>query len=321
MKINFRKVLLLTGTIVLILYLGISYVLPRVILKLSREVSTSTAADYGMRYDKHNVLSEDSLLLYGDFIYPFHRNYNEETSSHSLIVLHPLKENTKSIYPMVKRINELDVNIVSFDSRAHGRSEGHLYTMGVNEAKDVSTIIDYILELHPDHSFGIYGKWNTGNIALKAMESDPRISYGIVEAYSDHPLETVQKINYDDVLIKNKFFQDHVFSKSLSYLDIEIEQYQLDFEKINRPILLLKTVHTDKELSNLQNHLVHSEVYHMTFPWHERVKGKYGYRSISNEVIECLKDFISTQSVIAIEDAKTKFFVPLIDSIEQQASK
>ncbi len=309
MKINFKKIVLLLSTMILIIYVGISYVLPRVILKLSREVSTSTAADFGMRYDKVEVQSDDSLILYGDFIYPFERNYNQATSSHSMIVLHPLKQNTKSVYPLLKSFNNLDVNFITFDIRAHGRSEGHLYTMGIKEAKDVSLIIDYILELHPDHSFGIYARGNTGNIALKAMENDSRIRYGIIENFYKHPLETLQRFNYDDVFVKNKTLQDYILKQSMDFLDLNIEEHQPNLQRIDRPVLLLKTEYNKPELDYLESLLVNSEIYHMYFPENNYLLANLSDRKRSSDYISCVSEFLEMQSLHAIQNSKESFFI------------
>ena len=210
-----NKIILALITLFITISIGFNYVLPKVLLKLSRELPTRYASSYGLRFDRMEVLSFDSLILKGDFIYPFERNYLEKTSSHSVIFLHPIKENSQSIHPFLRNLTNLDVNFITFDLRSHGRSDGHLYTLGVNEAKDISSIIDYILSIHPDHSFGIYGRKNTGNILLKALEMDKRISYGILENYDNHPIETIEKMNYDDVFIKNRFLKNRLLDQTL----------------------------------------------------------------------------------------------------------
>ncbi len=308
MKLNIKKILLLFITLCLIVYIGISFVFPKVLLKLSREISSSTAADFGMRYDKIEVLTHDSLILYGDFIYPFFRNFNEETSNHSMIVLHPLKYNTKRIYPFLKQINTLDVNFISFDSRGHGRSEGHLYTMGVKEAKDITAIIDYILSYNPNHSFGIYARNNTGNIALKALELDERIRYAVLENFDNHPLETIQRMNYDDVFIKNELIQDYVLNKTFNYLDIDESESEIDFNKIDQSILLLQTENNMNALNSLEKKLINSDIFKMYFPSNPYLLSYYKDTSSSYSLKDCLVDFISTQSQNAIENSNNYFF-------------
>ncbi len=320
MKIPFRKIGLSIAILILIGIVGFIYVLPKVLVKLSREVSGSTAADFGLRYDKIEVLSHDSLILYGDFIYPFGREYNKETSAHSVIVLHPLKYNTKWVYPILKPLTTLDVNFITFDSRGHGRSEGHLYTMGVNEAKDVSQIIDHILSIYPDHSFGVYARSNTGNIALKAMESDKRIQYGIIENYDLHPIETIEKLNYDDVVVKNNILKNFLLKRSLNNLEINEKECEIDLNKIKQPVLLLQNEYNINNLEILEDKLVNAEVYKMYFPDNPYLYTSKNIKGKSYLLKDCLFDFIQLQASFAINNAENLYFSPL-DSINYSSSE
>lgn len=314
MKVTTKKIFLLFLTLTIIAVIGFVYVLPNVLVKLSREVSGSTAADFGLRYDKMEVLSEDSLILQGDFIYPFYRNYNEPTSSHSLIVIHPLKYNTKWIYPMLKPLTTLDVNFISFDIRGHGRSEGHLFTLGVKEAKDISKVIDHVISIYPDHSFGVYARTNTGNIALKAMENDKRIQYGIIENYDLHPMETIEKMNYDDVFIKNKSIRNFILNKTIKNLDIDESECFIDVNKVSQPILLLQNIYNKENLDVLEDKLIHAEIYKMFFPENPALLF-YKDEKDSYDVKECVSDFINTQALRSINKAQELYYVPA-DSIE-----
>ncbi len=320
MRINFKKILLLLFTIILIIFIGVSFVLPRVFVKLSREISRSTAADFGMRYDKIEILSDDSLLLKGDFIYPFHRNYNEETSSHSVIILHPLKYNTRIIYPLAKSLTTLDVNFISFDSRGHGRSEGHQFTLGVKEAEDISKIIDYILSIYPNHSFGIYARYNTGNIALKAMQRDKRIMYGILENYDEHPLKTLEKMNFDDVFIKQPFIKNYVLKQTINHLDLEENETAINYNELDVPLLFLTTDRNKKEFNILKSRLTNSELYSMYFPENEWLQIGLNQKDNSYQLKDCLVDFIESQSVQAIEKSKELYFTPDAENEDYSSS-
>ncbi len=301
------KLIGILSVIGLTFYLGLSYVAPRVILKLSRKVSTSTAADYGMRYDKCMVVSEDSLELKGDFIFPFDIEYGEEYGNHSLIVLHEISGNTKSIYPSIKSMITLNVNFISFDSRGHGRSEGFLYTMGLKEADDISKIIDSFVEKHPDHSFGIYAKGNSANVALKAMEQDKRIHYGIVEHYFPTTEEHIRYLNYDDVLYNSSMINHYILDNTLKYLETTKDEVMVDASSITQPILMLSTPYNYDNMSLLYDTVSSENKYLIRFE--ENIMLSLTARD-DDGLYNCITEFIEMYSEEARQEVREHFFQP-----------
>lgn len=298
------SILLVLG---LTIFIGFSYVAPRVILKLSRNISRSTAADYGMRYDDCLVVSEDSLELKGDFIFPFDLEYGEKYGNHSLIVLHEITGNTKSIYPFIKSMITLNVNFISFDSRGHGRSEGHLYTMGLKEAEDITKIIDSFVEKNPDHSFGIYARGNSANVALKAMENDKRIQYGIVENYFPSTEEHLRYLHYDDVLYNSEMVSSLILDNTLNYLETTRDEVTIHTKDITQPILMLSSPGNYRNMALLYDTVSSQNKY--LIPFDENVFYAFKMRK-NDELYECVTEFIEMYSEEARLQILEKVFVP-----------
>lgn len=308
MKSTSIKILASLFILIGAIMIGLNYVAPRVLLKMSRQKGNSSAADFGMRFDKLVAVSEDSLDLHGDIIYPFTNNVGEIIPNHSLIVIHPVGHNSIMVYPRLKPFVNLGINFLTFDLRGHGRSEGFLYTLGIKEAEDISRIIDLILEMYPDHSFGIYAKGNSSNIALKALGQDKRIRYGIVENFFVEPVDQIEYLNYDDVLVSSSFIKDHIYGRALKYLDAKEADLEINYKNISQPLLMLCTVYNEDNIRILNNRIFSSDKviskYIKNYTLLPSINGK------DEGLVECISEFIKVHAEEAQEYTKEQVFQP-----------
>lgn len=101
----------------------------------------------------------------------------------TIILLHGIRGSNAEFLPMALRLREAGYQSVALDLRAHGKSEGVHTTFGVKEKRDVSVVVDYLLDRFPQSSkIGIWGRSLGGSIALQSLGNDRRLSYGIVES-------------------------------------------------------------------------------------------------------------------------------------------
>lgn len=294
--------------VLITIHIGVNYVAPRVLLKLPRHSNHGTAADYGMRFDELLTVSEDTLDLKGEMIFPFQSNVGDTIVNHSLIVLHPIKTNITQVYPFVKSFITLGVNFICFDSRAHGNSEGHLYTLGIKEAEDVSKIIDMITNIYPDHSFGIYGKGNASNIALRAMSQDERIRYGIVENFHNSAAQQLEYMNVDDIFFSSDLINNRIYTQAIDFLEIDKEEIEIDLKKIKQPLLILSTPYNLNEMTHLYNGIC-SETKILSL-YNENITLKLYPPSEDEGLKDCIEEFILLQSEEATEYVKEQVFQP-----------
>ena len=284
------KLIGILSVLLLTTYIGLSYVAPRIMLKVSREIASSQAADFGMRSDEKLVVSYDSLDLKGDFIYPFKTSFGEEPENHTLLILHPIGLNSRAIYSTAKSMISFGINFVSFDSRGHGRSDGHMYTMGIKEVQDVRAIIDAIVEEHPDHSFGIYARGNSSNIALKAMENDSRIQYGVVEHFYENTTDQIQALNHDDILYSNKYLNKYLVDKTLDFLKTTEAEINVNPERIQQPLLMLANPYNYNSLCHLYEDISSEDKYLYEF---QPDRDRWGYQRLTGEgLLEKIQEFV-----------------------------
>jgi alpha-beta hydrolase superfamily lysophospholipase len=104
----------------------------------------------------------------------------------TLVYLHGVADNRGSGSGIVTRFVNRGLEVIAYDSRAHGDSEGDMCTYGFHEKEDLKRVItaigrDRVVML--GHSLG-------AAIALQAAAEDPRI-VGVVAAESFSDLRTV----------------------------------------------------------------------------------------------------------------------------------
>lgn len=263
-----RKWLKLLGVLLVIFAIaavGFVYVAPKILFKISRLAYRSTPADYGMRHDAFDVLTEDSLTLYGDLIYPFKPEIEDLPNQHTLIVLHPIKQNASMIFRHLKPFSNASFNMLCYDARGHGRSEGNMYTLGIKEADDVSACIDRMLELYPNQTFGIYAIDRTGQIALAAMQADERIQYGILSDFVFDATKQLKRLHYNDLLLGN-WANQFLLDRALAQIQLSISDLPVFPSQLRQNILFLDNALNRKELQRLNNQLDSSKIEVLQLP-------------------------------------------------------
>lgn len=290
------KLSFITFLLVFTAYLGVFYVAPKGICKKPKIKNYSKPDDFGMRYDLMYAISEDSLELCGDFIYPFNLSPREVPPNNTLIVIHPHKLNSTVSYRYIKPFVDYPLNIVTFDSRGIDKSEGDYFTFGAKESQDVAAIIDRILELYPDMRFGIYALMDSGNIALKAMERDKRIEYGIIEhAFSDTKEYLSHYSDYDFGL-SIPYISDIIKKRSLAFLDITEDEIKIYPEKIDQPILFLDVDLKTPYMYDLYNAVKSKAKFYMNLS-KAKFKGHY-YPDFDDIYYQCLYEFIQNYALL-----------------------
>ncbi|NRD22777.1 alpha/beta fold hydrolase [Winogradskyella litoriviva] len=167
-------------------------------------------------------------------------------SKGTIILLHGIRSNKEAFFDLSTYLAQNGFNSVALDSRAHGQSQGQFCTFGVNEKKDVKSVIDYLIKKENLTHIGIWGQSLGGAIGLQAMGFDKRIKFGIIEStFSDFKT------------IVNDYFQLHAgfsfqpFSNylveragSIGNFDVNDAKPIVYCENITQPILI---VHGNKD--------------------------------------------------------------------------
>jgi len=85
-----------------------------------------------------------------------------------IVMTHGLGANKQNFLPISKLLHECNFNVVSFDFRAHGDSEGHTCTLGVLESNDIKAAYDLATKQFPDRPIYCWSTSLGGAAALRA---------------------------------------------------------------------------------------------------------------------------------------------------------
>jgi uncharacterized protein len=135
--------------------------------------------DVGLDSEDFVITTDEGYRLYGWFI----RARRSEAKG-TIIYLHGVGDNKMSGLPLAKLFHEHGFNVLMFDSRAHGESEGRYCTFGYYEKHDVRKAVDWLLE--HDRSaramkIGVFGTSMGAAIAVQAASIEPRIEAVVAE--------------------------------------------------------------------------------------------------------------------------------------------
>lgn len=100
-------------------------------------VSSTTPADFNLRYENVTLVTEDSLKLDALFIPAVNK------TNKAVVVLHGYPFDKGNILPLATFLH-YDFNLLLFDFRYLGRSEGSYTSVGFHEQKDLDAVVKYL---------------------------------------------------------------------------------------------------------------------------------------------------------------------------------
>jgi fermentation-respiration switch protein FrsA (DUF1100 family) len=116
--------------------------------------------------------TEDGLSIRGWFL----PAKSSHLSSRTLIICHGLGANRSNFLPYVEIGDVLEANVLLFDFRGHGDSDGHTVTIGYQEKLDVLAAVQYLRHERPTQANSIFALGiSMGSAALirAAAEVEP----------------------------------------------------------------------------------------------------------------------------------------------------
>lgn len=104
----------------------------------------------------------------------------------TLVYLHGVADTRASGAGLIERFVPRGFDVVAYDSRAHGESEGDACTYGFYEKQDLHRVLDTL----PSGPIVLFGASLGGAVALQAAEGEPRVSALVaIEPFAD--LQTI----------------------------------------------------------------------------------------------------------------------------------
>ncbi|MBU0580605.1 MAG: alpha/beta fold hydrolase [Candidatus Margulisbacteria bacterium] len=103
-----------------------------------RRKTRKNPENYGMIYEKVVFNTKDGLHLVG-WLIPAPKKSNK-----TIILCHGILNAKDFFLPEAKLLHEAGFNVIAYDLRAHGESEGNFVTFGCQEKYDLEAILDYL---------------------------------------------------------------------------------------------------------------------------------------------------------------------------------
>jgi dipeptidyl aminopeptidase/acylaminoacyl peptidase len=137
-------------------------------------ISSLTPRDLKMNYEDVSFKTADALTLRGWHIPAL------KSTDKTLILLHGYPADKGNILPVLAFLHQ-DFNLLLFDFRYLGKSDGRYSTAGANEVEDLLAAIRY-LKNRGVQEVGVWGFSMGGAVALMAIEKAPEIRAVVSES-------------------------------------------------------------------------------------------------------------------------------------------
>ncbi|WP_116125031.1 alpha/beta hydrolase [Lewinella sp. IMCC34183] len=166
--------------IVLLLGLAARYALPRRIVVPRRRLITLDPGDLGYPFEAGTLVTDEGLRL-ASFYVPA-----TVPARGNLILLHG-KDSARELYlEYLPQLVPFGYNVLLYDARGHGRSQGGYTTFGYHEWRDVALAARHLRHLAPGLPTGVFGHSMGGVVALQALARGADLDFGIVESAFTH---------------------------------------------------------------------------------------------------------------------------------------
>lgn len=144
----------------------------------------------GIAFEDVTIPSFDRTRLYGWWL-------SAGRKAATVVVLHGVKKNRTDVLRAALVLRRAGLNVLLFDGRGHGNSEGRYVTYGFYERRDVESAIEWLVqEKKIDVSrVGLAGESMGAAIALQVAAHNPRIR----AVWADSPFASLRRITEEFV--------------------------------------------------------------------------------------------------------------------------
>lgn len=136
---------------------------------------------YGLRYEKAAFKTRDGLTLKGWWI----PSPKGDSELRTLIMCHGWGDNKGELLKYTHYLSETaGFNLLYFDNRSHGESEGEVTTIGALETIDFDAAVTYLKENKPEHvkRLGAFGLSMGAAVACMSLPDHPEVKAAFLES-------------------------------------------------------------------------------------------------------------------------------------------
>jgi pimeloyl-ACP methyl ester carboxylesterase len=168
-----------------------------------------------------------------------------------IVYLHGIADNRASGHGVIQRYTAKGLDVVAFDSRAHGDSGGEVCTYGYYEKADLRHIIDTL----PEGPVVLIGTSLGAAVALQEAADDPRVT-GIVVAEVFSDLRTVARERAPFILPRRVIAKAFQIAEQRGRFTVDAVNPANAAKRIAVPVLLIHGAN-DKDTKPAHSQRVH----------------------------------------------------------------
>jgi uncharacterized protein len=139
---------------------------------------------FGLRYEKAVFAAKDGVALKGWFL------PSPSGDKRTILMCHGWGDNKGELLKMTYFLNEnAGFNLLYFDFRSHGESDGEFTTIGGLETQDFDAAVVWLRENKPDLAdrIGVFGLSMGAAVTVASLPSHPDLRCAVVESpFSDY---------------------------------------------------------------------------------------------------------------------------------------
>jgi len=237
-------------------------------LRKGKNPNDSQSVSEVINTNKNKVYIEEDVSINTKQGYKLNGTYikNPRETMDTVILVHGLMRTRRSMLSTAKLYLEKGFNVLVYDSRNNGESEGRDTTYGYFEKYDLNDWVEYITKRNPGGNIGVHGRSMGAATALLHSEINERskkVKFYISDcAYSDLKDEFIYIADKGNLSIPSSFFAFYgslvtKIKSDFKYSDVSPRQ---SIEDVTTPIMFihgkkdeLVPVSMCKELYNAKN--------------------------------------------------------------------
>jgi len=152
----------------------------------------------------------------------------------TLVYLHGVADNRGSGAGIVERFVQRGFDVIAYDSRAHGDSEGEACTYGYYEKRDLHRVLDTV----PPGPIVLVGTSLGAAVALQEAADDPRVS-AVVAAETFSDLRTIARYRAPFFLTEATIRKAFSLAEARGHFEVDAVSPVAAATRITIPVLLI----------------------------------------------------------------------------------
>ncbi len=120
------------------------------VYRAPRVEERTTPEHYGLPFSQHWLTGVGNKRLYAWSI-------PRPQSRTTLVVVHGWGANAEMMLPLAPAFHAAEMELLLYDARSHGRSDGDSFSSLPRFAEDLATVLDWVKQRRPDHRLVVFG--------------------------------------------------------------------------------------------------------------------------------------------------------------------